>query len=160
VGSLSVDERAREIAEREGTTMTTSITDSNMGRDLNVKWRVYDEIFTPDELTDAGFVVAPAPSFVTDRNGEIHEFGTVHVSDDEHTVVTCRTRKLRARYCHDWSDEDKKLAKQAIVDEMREQELAFIYSVYLTDFAESYDYTDVCWDIRVMVRGSKRKAQL
>ena len=105
------------------------------GKELNDKHRVFDDILTPEEIVEAGFVYRP--------------------TDDKN--IDAKLRKLKHRFSHDWTDEEKKSAKKSIIEELKfyNSDIKFINKVYLTSFAPEFDYSNFCYDIGVLVRFEK-----
>lgn len=88
-----------------------------LGKELNKRYRVNDDILTPEEIVAAEFEYVPHFPYETE-NGEIIE-GTV--------------RKSMLTFDHEWPDEMKKQAKDNIIKELKEKGCKYIkkFSLFL-----------------------------
>jgi hypothetical protein len=115
-----------------------------LGKELNKKHRVNDNILTPEEIVEVGLTYVPAFPYVTE--------------DGETIEGTCR--KLKYRFDHNWDDETKLNAKEAIVRELKYSNCLFIRKLYLTPFADDMDYSHCSYNIGVLVSCGKRSADV
>lgn len=111
-----------------------------LGKELNKRYRVNDDILTPDEIVAVGLTYVPAFPYVTE-DGETIE-GT--------------TRKLKFGFSHEWDDARKLNAKEAIIRELKHGNCLFIGKVFLTPFADTMDYSNCSYDIGVLVFCGKK----
>lgn len=130
-----------------------------LGKDLNLKYRTYDSIFTPEEIKMYGFVYVPWITFITDSNNILYDSG---YCDDEDIKkgkypLYIRTYKLKHKYSHDWNEEKKKISKQNIIQELKMSDIVFIHKIHLTPFADDMDYSNFSFDIGILVSGAKQK---
>lgn len=106
-----------------------------MGKELNKKHRVNDDILSPAEIVQVGLTYVPAFPYVTE-DGETIE-GT--------------TRKLKFKFSHEWDEERKLNAKEAIIRELKYGNCLFIRKVFLTPFADTMDYSKCSYNVGVLV---------
>lgn len=125
-----------------------------MKEDLNKKHRVFDDILTPKEITDAGFVYLLYPNFITDKTNKIYDSKDFETNKEIYPLAS-RTFKLKCKYDHDWNDEQKAFAKKLIIHELKLMNIVFVHKVSLTPIV--YDADNFSYNIGVLVRGSKNK---
>lgn len=112
-----------------------------LGKELNKKHRVNDDIFTPEEIVKNGLEYVPAFPYETE-DGETIEGGF---------------RKVKWKFDHAWPDDMKEDAKKKIVEELTNNGWFFIRKVCLTPFADDMDYSMYSYNIGVLVSCGKRK---
>jgi len=107
------------------------------GKELNQKYRVYDDILTPAEIIAAGLIYVPNFPYI----------------DGGIKIEGC-TRKLKTHtFNHNWTDEEKKAAKELIITELKQFNIQFVKKVFLTPFADTMDYSNCCYDVGILVVG-------
>jgi hypothetical protein len=126
------------------------------GKELNSLHQTQKEIFTPDELKNAGFVYLSWITFVTDKENVLYDYTYTRAGDEEKGRYphVCRHYKIHGRYSHDWNENAKKDAKLDIIKNIKDRGIVFIQSVHFTTFADDMDYTGVSYNIGVLVRGA------
>jgi hypothetical protein len=110
------------------------------GKELNEKHRVYDDILTPEEIVAGGLIYVPSFPYIHDG-----------------VIIQGGVRKLRYRtFNHNWTDEEKKLAKEEIIKELKHFGLIFVKNLFLTPFADQYDYSNCCYSIGILALSGRK----
>jgi hypothetical protein len=114
-----------------------------MGKELNEKHRINDDILTPEEICAAGLIYVPADAYPYEtESGDIIE-------------KSCRKSMLM--FNHDWSDDYKEQAKKDIIEELKQHNMMYVTKVCLVPFADDMDYSGFCFNVRVIVYGGRKK---
>ena len=112
-----------------------------LGKELNKRYRVNDDVLTPDEIVAVGLIYVPEFPYETE-DGEIIE----------ETV-----RKSMLSFDHEWPDEIKKQAKDSIIKELKERGCKYIKKIFIVPFADDMDYSGFSFNVRILIQCGKRK---
>lgn len=110
------------------------------GKELNEKYRVYDDILTPEEIVAGGLIYVPSFPYMHDG-----------------ILIQGGLRKLKYRtFNHDWTDEQKQKAKEEIIKELKEYDLIFVKNLFLTPFADLYDYNNCTYSVGILALSGRK----
>lgn len=115
-----------------------------LGKDLNKRYRVNDDILTPDEIVAVGLTYVPSFPYVTE-DGE---------------TIEKKLRKSMICFDHERSEEEKLKIKEIIVRELKYRNCSFVNKVFILPFADDMDYSGFSFDVRIVVLYGQKKSEV
>lgn len=112
-----------------------------LGKELNKKYRVNDDILTPEEIVAAGLTYIPYFPYETESD----------------IIIEKSCRKSMLTYIHDWPDEFKEQTKKDIIEELKRHNMMYVTKVCLVTYADDMDYSGYSFNVRVIIYGGKKK---